>query len=67
MFFISPMAINVLGFKINSIDNGAVANMGLGQNMGDGSNFLGTRSFVDDRDQLDSNSTFETTAKVPIP
>jgi hypothetical protein len=28
MFFISPMAINVLGFKINSIDNGAVANMG---------------------------------------
>ncbi|MFL6557840.1 MAG: spore germination protein [Bacillus sp. (in: firmicutes)] len=28
MFFISPMVINVLGFKINSIDNGAVANMG---------------------------------------
>lgn len=28
MFFISPMVINVLGVKINSIDNGAVANMG---------------------------------------
>jgi hypothetical protein len=28
MLFISPMVINVLGFKINSIDNGAVANMG---------------------------------------
>jgi hypothetical protein len=28
MFFISPMVINVLGFKINTMDNGAVANMG---------------------------------------
>ena len=28
MFFISPMVINVLGFKINTLDNGAVANMG---------------------------------------
>ncbi|WP_458414642.1 hypothetical protein ACNQFZ_07295 [Schinkia sp. CFF1] len=28
MVFLSPMAINVLGFKINTIDNGAVANMG---------------------------------------
>jgi hypothetical protein len=28
MLFISPMVINVLAFKINSIDNGAVANMG---------------------------------------
>ncbi|MBB6447080.1 hypothetical protein [Bacillus benzoevorans] len=28
MVFISPMVINVLGFKINTIDNGAVANMG---------------------------------------
>lgn len=28
MVFISPTVINVLGFKINSIDNGAVTNMG---------------------------------------
>ena len=28
MFFVSPMVVNVLGFKINTIDNGAVANMG---------------------------------------
>ena len=28
MVFISPTVINVLGFKINTMDNGAVANMG---------------------------------------
>ena len=28
----------------------------LGQNMGDGTNFVGTRSAVDDRDQIDFNS-----------
>ena len=28
MVFISPTVINVLGFKINTLDNGAVANMG---------------------------------------
>ena len=28
MVFISPTVINVLGFKINTIDNGAVTNMG---------------------------------------
>ena len=28
MVFVSPTVINVLGFKINSIDNGAVTNMG---------------------------------------
>ncbi|MEH7076011.1 spore germination protein [Neobacillus drentensis] len=28
MLFISPMVINVLAFKVNSVDNGAVANMG---------------------------------------
>lgn len=28
MVLISPVVINVLGYKINSIDNGAVANMG---------------------------------------
>ena len=27
--------------------------------MGDGTNFVGTRSAVDDRDQIDSNSSFE--------
>jgi hypothetical protein len=28
MFFVSPVVINVVGFKINTMDNGAVANMG---------------------------------------
>jgi hypothetical protein len=28
MVFITPTVINVLGFKINTMDNGAVANMG---------------------------------------
>lgn len=28
MVFISPMVINVLGFKVNTVDNGGVANMG---------------------------------------
>lgn len=28
MVFITPTVINVLGFKINAVDNGAVANMG---------------------------------------
>ena len=28
MVFITPSVINVLGFKINTMDNGAVANMG---------------------------------------
>ena len=28
MVFICPTVINVLGFKINTMDNGAVANMG---------------------------------------
>ncbi|HHY71978.1 MAG TPA: hypothetical protein GX497_01885 [Bacillus bacterium] len=28
MVFLSPMVVNVLGFKINSMDNGANANMG---------------------------------------
>lgn len=28
MVFISPMVINVLGFKINTVDNGAIAHMG---------------------------------------
>jgi len=28
MVFISPTVINILGFKINTLDNGAVTNMG---------------------------------------
>ena len=28
MFFVSPAVINIVGFKINTMDNGAVANMG---------------------------------------
>ncbi|MCM3588301.1 hypothetical protein M3182_21590 [Mesobacillus maritimus] len=28
MFFVSPVVINALGIKVNTVDNGAVANMG---------------------------------------
>jgi hypothetical protein len=66
--------ININIIKVNSFENASAINvgqnllaewhnsdkktMGLGQNMGDGSEFIGTRSFVDDRDQFDSNSAF---------
>jgi len=69
------MIINIHIIKVNSFENASAINvgqnllaewhnsdkknMGIGQNMGDGAEFLGTRSFVDDRDQLDSNSSFE--------
>lgn len=74
--------INIAIIKVNSFENASAINvgqnllaewhnsdkknMGLGQNMGDGAGFLGTRSFVDDRDQLDSNSSFES-GEIPIP
>ncbi|RFU60562.1 hypothetical protein [Peribacillus glennii] len=66
--------ININMIKINSFENASAVNigqnllaewhnsdkktMGLGQNMGDGSGFIGTRSFVDDRDQVDAPSSF---------
>ncbi|WP_042463201.1 hypothetical protein [Neobacillus dielmonensis] len=28
MIFVTPMAINLLGFKINTMDNGAITNLG---------------------------------------
>ncbi|MEH7387585.1 hypothetical protein V7147_19595 [Bacillus sp. JJ1521] len=67
--------INIKIIKVNSFENASAINVGqnllaewhnsdkknqgFGQNMGDDSDFFGTRSFVDDRDQLDSNSSFE--------
>lgn len=67
--------INIFMIKINSFENASAVNIGqnlladwhnsdkknqgFGQNFGDKSDFLGTRSFVDDRDQIDSPSTFE--------
>jgi hypothetical protein len=74
--------ININMIKVNSFENASAINvgqnllaewhnsdkknMGLGQNMGDDCGFLGTRSFVDDRDQIDSASSFESD-KFPIP
>jgi len=49
------ISINII--KVNSFENASAINVG--QNMGDGSQFVGTKSFVDDRDHLDSNSTFQ--------
>ncbi|CAH2714307.1 hypothetical protein BACCIP111895_01468 [Neobacillus rhizosphaerae] len=67
--------INIFMIKINSFENASAVNIGqnllaewhnsdkknqgFGQNLGDKSSFLGTRSFVDDRDQIDSPSSFD--------
>lgn len=67
--------INIFMIKINSFENASAVNIGqnllaewhnsdkknqgYGQNFGDNSDIVGTRSFVDDRDQIDSPSTFE--------
>jgi hypothetical protein len=67
--------INIYMIKINSFENASAVNIGqnllaewhnsdkknqgYGQNFGDKSDFFGNRSIVDDRDQIDSPSTFE--------
>lgn len=69
------IVININIIKVNSFENASAINvgqnllaewhnsdkknMGFGQNMGDDSGFCGTRSLVDDRDLIDSASTFE--------
>lgn len=79
---VPQFVININIIKVNSFENASAINvgqnllaewnnsdkktMGLGQNMGDGSNFLGTRSFVDDRDQIDAASSFAS-GTIPIP
>ncbi|WP_051348733.1 hypothetical protein [Peribacillus kribbensis] len=66
--------------KINSFENASAVNIGqnlladwnnsdkkvqgYGQNFGDDSGFIGTNSAVDDRDLIDSPSTFQ---KIPLP
>ncbi|MEH7301981.1 hypothetical protein [Neobacillus drentensis] len=66
--------INIFMIKINSFENASAVNIGqnllaewhnsdkknqgYGQNFGDKSDFVGTRSFVDDKDQIDSPSSF---------
>jgi len=57
--FENASAINVGNNLLAEWHNSDKKNMGLGQNMGDGSSFLGTKSMVDDRDQIDSASSFE--------
>lgn len=72
--------INIFLLKINSFENASAVNIGqnlladwnnadkktqgFGQNFGDDSNFVGLNSGVDDRDQIDSPSSFQ---KVPLP
>jgi hypothetical protein len=69
--------INIFVLKINSFENASAVNIGqnlladwhnsdkknqgFGQNTGDASNFIGTRSMIDDKDQIDCPSTFEST------
>jgi len=67
--------INIYMIKINSFENASAVNIGqnllaewhnsdkknqgFGQNFGDGSQFCATKSMVDDRDQIDSPSSFQ--------
>jgi len=67
--------INIFMIKINSFENASAVNIGqnllaewhnsdkknqgFGQNFGDKSNIVGTRSFVDDKDQIDAPSSFD--------
>lgn len=67
--------INIFILKINSFENASAVNVGqnllaewhnsdkknqgYGQNFGDESTFMGTRSHVDDKDQIDSPSSFQ--------
>ncbi|HYK74715.1 MAG TPA: hypothetical protein VEV44_16595 [Pseudoneobacillus sp.] len=67
--------INIYLLKINSFENASAVNVGqnlladwnnsdkknqgFGQNFGDQGVFAETRSFVDDKDQIDSPSSFE--------
>ncbi|WP_027409032.1 hypothetical protein [Anoxybacteroides tepidamans] len=71
--------INIFLLKINSFENASAVNIGqnlladwhnsdkktqgYGQNFGDESAFVGTRSFVDDKDLIDSPASFQA---VPI-
>jgi hypothetical protein len=64
--FENASAINVGNNLLAEWHNSDKKNMGYGQNMGDGSCFLGTRSMVDDRDQIDAASSFES-EWLPIP
>ncbi|ANF36863.1 hypothetical protein IM717_10630 [Bacillus velezensis] len=74
--------INIFMLKINSFENASAVNVGqnllaewqnsdkknqgYGQNFGDASGFIGTHSKVDDRDQIDSPSAFESACdKIP--
>ena len=57
--FENASAINVGNNLLAEWHNSDKKNMGLGQNMGDCSSFLGTKSMVDDRDQIDSAASFE--------
>lgn len=72
--------INIYLLKINSFENASAVNVGqnlladwhnadkktqgFGQNFGDEGAFVGTRSLVDDRDQIDSPSSFSNN---PVP
>lgn len=71
--------INIFVLKINSFENASAVNVGqnvladwnnsdkktqgFGQNFGDGSDFVSPQSFIDDRDQVDSPSTFHALPK----
>lgn len=72
MVFFSPAVVNLLGFKINTVDNGAVTNMGslqvidqfvsykrnqaFGEQNGDLSPIAIPNSAIVDPDAVDSNS-----------
>ena len=79
---VPQIIINIHIIKVNSFENASAINvgqniladwhnsdkktMGIGQNTGDDASFIGTKSFVDDRDQIDSTSFFDSDPH-PVP
>ncbi|AGE63759.1 hypothetical protein Bateq7PJ16_2146 [Bacillus subtilis] len=60
--FENASAVNVGQNLLAEWQNSDKKNQGYGQNFGDASGFMGTRSHVDDRDQIDSPASFESEA-----
>ncbi|WP_310427804.1 hypothetical protein [Bacillus pumilus] len=56
-------AVNVGQNLLAEWQNSDKKNQGYGQNFGDASGFVGTKSHVDDRDQVDSPASFSPAAK----
>ncbi|RHW35767.1 hypothetical protein D1B31_18970 [Neobacillus notoginsengisoli] len=58
--FENASAVNIGQNLLAEWQNSDKRNQGYGQNYGDDSAFIGNRNLVDDKDQIDSPSSFDT-------